>query len=317
MSRYRNVHVRMWRSPDFRALERPKPSARELWFFLLTAPQTEAIPGLFSCGPASMGEEIDGGAERPQWTGEVVRKKLAIIVGRGMARVDWSAPLIYLPAAMRHNPPQNANVVVAWRKAFAELPRCSLLDVAHADTVAFLEELGEGFGKAFAEGFTRRQHNQRAKPLPKGSATQDQEQDQEQKQEQDARAGGVGDAIEAPPAYPLWSLDWLRAEWMGALNEATGTLWPAVPPFPEESVALESIGALAQQHECPPEDFRKRLMENILVWKADNRGYVSERPTRYVAWMARERVKAEQAAEAIRTDGKVGVLPGLRRGAAS
>lgn len=143
MSLYRRVSIRMWGDAKFRALSVPAPNAQTLWFYLLTGEYTTAIPGVVRAGEATLAESLG-------WPLPSFRRVFAEIYAKGMARPDWSSRLVVLPKALVHNPPQSPKVVIAWRKAFEELPDCELKrSVGHA-VKAYLEGFGEGFQKAFA-----------------------------------------------------------------------------------------------------------------------------------------------------------------------
>ena len=162
MSRYRNVSVGMWDSPDFLALSPPQPNAQTCWQHLITGKHTCSIPGLFSAGKASL-------AETPRWPLKAWDRCFAEVEARGMAVADWDARVVWLPRAIFHNPPSNPNVVVGWKKAWDEIPPCALRDRALRDLWAFLDEWSaaakdpakrQSFRQSFAESF--RQHLPRA-----------------------------------------------------------------------------------------------------------------------------------------------------------
>lgn len=174
MSRYRTIDVRMHGDEKFRSLTRPQPNGRSLWYHLLTGPSTGPIPGLYSCGEMAMAEELN-------WPIEGFRKAFREPFAKGMVKADWDARLIWVPNAVRYNPPANPNVVKSWRSPWDELPECALKIEAWHVLKEFTEGLGKGFGEAFL------------KVCPKGMAKQeqDQEQDQEQEREQERAVGAA------------------------------------------------------------------------------------------------------------------------------
>jgi hypothetical protein len=119
MSRYQNIHGKMWGSADFRALSAPKPNARDLWIHLLTGTHNTSVPGLFRAGAASLAEEL--GWSVGGWT-----KCWKEVEGRGMAVADWTARVVWLPKAFEYRAPQSLNVVKSWRAHIDDIPDCEL-----------------------------------------------------------------------------------------------------------------------------------------------------------------------------------------------
>lgn len=175
MARYRKIDTRMWGDSKFRALSSPAPSAKYLWIFLLTGPHTTNLPGLFRAGERSLAEELG-------WPLEGFRKGFAELYRQGLVRADWNARVVWIPNAIKYNPPENPNVVKGWRDAWDEVPECALKTEAYERLKGFTEGFGEGFGKAFREG------------CAKGLANQE----QEQEQEQERRISSNADAFDGP-----------------------------------------------------------------------------------------------------------------------
>src|ERR1700720_1389422 len=142
VSLYRRVSIRMWGDAKFRALSQATPNAETLWIYLLTGEYTIAIPGVVRAGEAALAESLG-------WSLSAFRKTFAEIYAKDMAIPDWSARLVFLPKALIHNRPQSPKVVIAWRKAFEELPDCPLKLVIYHAIKAYLEDFGEAFQKAF------------------------------------------------------------------------------------------------------------------------------------------------------------------------
>jgi hypothetical protein len=169
MARYRKIEVRTWADHKFRSLTPMQPSGQALWFFLLTGPHTSAIPGLFRAGRAALSEEIG-------WPLEAFDKAFGEVFAQGMAKADFSARLVWLPNAIKHNRPESPNVVKSWASEFDLLPECDLKDEAWHALKSAISELGEGFAKAFDEAFGKPSR----KAYPKATPNQEQEQEQEQ-----------------------------------------------------------------------------------------------------------------------------------------
>jgi hypothetical protein len=163
MARYRKIDTRMWADAKFRALSSPPPTGKYLWIALLTGPYTTNLPGLFRVGEMALAEELG-------WTLEGFRKAFVELFREGLAKADWNARVVWIPNAIKYNPPDNPNVVKGWRDSWDEVPECALKAEAYQTLRTFTKGLGEGFGKAFAEGCVQCLANQ--------------EQEQEQEQEQ-------------------------------------------------------------------------------------------------------------------------------------
>ena len=161
MARYRKIDTRMWGDGKFRNLSSPAVSGKYLWIFLLTGPHTTNLPGLFRAGEMAMAEELG-------WSLEGFREGFGELFREGLVRADWSARVVWIPNAIKYNPPDNPNVVKGWRDSWDEVPECQLKAEAYEALKGFTERLGEGFAKAFREG------------CAKGLANQEQEQEQEQ-----------------------------------------------------------------------------------------------------------------------------------------
>ena len=163
MARYRKIDTRMWGDTRFRELSSPGPNGKYLWVFLLTGPQTSNIPGLFRAGEMALAEELG-------WDLKGFREGFLELFAKGLVKADWEARVVWVPNAIKYNPPDNPNVVKSWRTAWDEIPECALKAEAYERLKAFTEGLGEGFAKPFVEG------------CAKGMANQEQEQEQEQEQ---------------------------------------------------------------------------------------------------------------------------------------
>lgn len=149
---YSRVTRRIWKSPDFLALSKPKPSGRELWLRLLIAPESDRIPGLF--------EAYEGGiADAMQWPLRELQRCWREIESRKMAFADWTVGLVWVPNSLKHNFPANPNNVLGWRLSWKQLPKCNLRDracVTMGDAFVAADEEsppknGIGWAAAFAQ----------------------------------------------------------------------------------------------------------------------------------------------------------------------
>lgn len=184
MARYRKIDVRMWGDARFRALSAPPASGRYLWIFLLTGPHTTNLPGLFRSGERALAEELD-------WPLEGFREGFTELSREGLAKADWGARVVWVPNAIKYNPPENPNVVKGWRNSWDEIPECDLKVEAFERLKEFTQRLGEGFGKAFLEG------------CAKSLANQEQEQEQEQEQTILSNPAGFDEALKSIFDYYL------------------------------------------------------------------------------------------------------------------
>lgn len=189
-SRYRRVSTRMWNDRRVRALGHPEPHPMYLFMYLLTNPATTGVPGLFRARDLSLAMELG-------WPIEGFRSAFASLEAQGMVQADWQAGLVWLPNAVKHEPPGSPNVVVSWGKLVRnDMPECGLLlralvrireqieslferpasFLAAFDKgipKAFLQGLAEGFPEALPEGFRK----ENPKPSRKAYPNQDQDQD--------------------------------------------------------------------------------------------------------------------------------------------
>lgn len=151
--RYRRVSTRMHNDDRYQRLSRPKPNGQSLWAYLIYGPRTVIMPGLLPVALETIAVDL-------RWSIAATRRVWEEIACQGMAKADWRAPLIWLPNALKHNPPQSTNVVRAWRRSYNDdLPPCDLKHEAGRHAEAFLQAFDEtkdqAFVKAFIEGSTK------------------------------------------------------------------------------------------------------------------------------------------------------------------
>lgn len=216
---YRRVSVRLWTDDKVCRLSRLQPSGQALWLYLLTGPQTTALPGVFVAGRAALAEALE-------WEIEDFDRCLKELQELGLVQFDKASRLWFIPNAIRHNPPANPNVVLSWRTVWPLLPEVPMRDGIAA---AYREALGrftESFVKAFDQvvngGPSKPSSKASEKPSGNGSGThspkQEQEQEagtegrkQEQQQEKATPRGRATPAIECPAdvSPQVWS-DWVQ-----------------------------------------------------------------------------------------------------------
>jgi hypothetical protein len=154
MSRYRKVDLKVWGDARVRRLSRPPPNGRDCWLYLLAAKESTALPGVITAGAAAMAETL-------RWPLPGFLRSFAEVEAQEMAKADWDACLVWVPNAVKYNPPANPNVVKSWAKVWDELPDSplkgeileQLASVIGGMSAAFVEAFKEGFRKAFPKGF--------------------------------------------------------------------------------------------------------------------------------------------------------------------
>jgi hypothetical protein len=85
------------------------------------------------------------------WPIEGFTKAFDEVLGQGLVKADFDAPLIFVPDAIQSNHPQSPNVVVGWGKTLSEIPDCELKVTVCQTLKAVIDGLGKAFQKAFVE----------------------------------------------------------------------------------------------------------------------------------------------------------------------
>lgn len=197
-SYYRKIDIRIQGDEKFRSLSRPQPNGQYLFIHLLTNPHTTNIPGIFRASLAILADDL-------KWETGSLREAFAEITDRGMAVADEDARVVYVPNAIRYNPPASVNVIKSWVTALDLVPEshlkamwvkrvwsflCNEFRPVRGDGQTYIDAFRDAFAVAYPEAF--------AKPsgsLLEGFAYQDQDQDQKEKKGTPElhREGGVGD----------------------------------------------------------------------------------------------------------------------------
>lgn len=162
MSRWRKVDVRLWGDERVRKLSKPAACGLVLWLYLLTAKESVALPGAVSAGPGALSEALG-------WPRPAFLRAFSELEAQGMAQADWAAGLVWLPNALKFNPPQSPNAVKAWAKAWEELPDCDLKRRVHRQVASYLEAMGEAFAKAFPEASPQAIADPEAEQIQRGA----------------------------------------------------------------------------------------------------------------------------------------------------
>jgi len=175
MSRYRKIEVRMWGDQKFRAFD---DHTKLLWCYLLSGPETTQVPGVLTIGEAGLAEALG-------WELKPFRNRFATVSKAGLVLSDWSSRMVFLPNAVRYNPPANGNIVKGWADTIKELPESDLTPVIIARISAVLAEIDEEsipqttYSKLFQNRLGNRLGN-RFETVSKPTRIQDQDQEQEQ-----------------------------------------------------------------------------------------------------------------------------------------
>ena len=159
---FRRVKVRIWRSGSFSRLSRIEPSGQALWLYLLTCPESCAIPGAIVAGRAQLAEALG-------WSLEEFDRCYTEVARESMSVADWGSRLVWLPRGPYENPPASLNAVKTWGTVFRTIPDCELKARIYREIRDFMQAYGEGFEDAFADAFGKAlPHTLRqGKPLPK------------------------------------------------------------------------------------------------------------------------------------------------------
>lgn len=142
---YSKVSRRMWNDATFRSLGGAKPNGQSLWLRLLTGPELTNIPGVVLAWEAGLAQAL-------RWDLDGFRDAFRDVFEHGLAKADWDTGLVWVPNAIRHNPPQSLNVVVSWSKTWDLVPECHLKVECYHGLKAFMEGMPKAFHDAFEKG---------------------------------------------------------------------------------------------------------------------------------------------------------------------
>jgi hypothetical protein len=174
MSRYRQIYCLIWNDDKFPFVS---DDCQLLFVHLLTTPFSTPF-GLYKAS-------LEALAAEKRWPLPRYKKAFREAFQKGFAKYDDRHQVVYLPQFLKHNKPNNPNVLKAWWSIYEEIPPSPLKD----EFFQSIKALVEGFGKAFQEAFAEAWR----KP------TRKQEQEQEQEQEQDIFFSGENKKKKDPP----------------------------------------------------------------------------------------------------------------------
>ncbi len=250
--RYSKVSRRIWFDAGFRSLSAPVPNGRDCFIRLLTAPEQGPIPGLFQAWASGIAESLG-------WSTEAFGEAFTEVEREGMALVDLSIGLWFLPNAIFHNQPESPNTIRGWRSQWRELPDSHLKETAREHFLAYCRARGPAWEQAFLEAIgeqiaspssnpsglakpsPKRLPKPSVKALAKPSPNQEQEQDQEQEQERERGAA-------PPPTMGAGSVVAGRRAERKHLDNLAKSFAPTpdANPFPEDFEASPENVELAE-----------------------------------------------------------------------
>lgn len=112
---YRKVDTRLW---DDERVAPLSALAKLTWLCLLTGPHTTGLPGLYSCGLATLSESMREGID-------TVSKAVADLVATGMIQFNPTVRVVRVPNAPRYNPCANEKVLKGWFALWKSIPDCA------------------------------------------------------------------------------------------------------------------------------------------------------------------------------------------------
>lgn len=165
MAKYRRVSIHTWDDDVFCNLS---DDAKLIFLRLLTGPETTILPGVAIADIGALSVTFRKPCQMPfgslakelaQFEAlmlEAVRRTGAALVeleAAGRIVCDLSRRVVFLPNGWKHNPPHSPNVVRAWRTGWDDLPDTILKFEIFQALESCINEMGEGYHKAFMEGF--------------------------------------------------------------------------------------------------------------------------------------------------------------------
>jgi hypothetical protein len=250
MAKYRKISVLIWNDAKFTSVS---DDAQFLFIMLLTHPHMTSV--------GAMRGTLEGLAAEKKWTHQRLSKGFAELVEKGMAKFDKDACCIVLPNFIKHNPPENPNVVKSWASAMELVPECDYKNEIYQALSSYINTLPEPFRKAF-------------KTLPKPFRIQEQEQEQEQEQDLEATPlARSADANSEPET-----------------GEEASEVFCKIPLVDKSEYPVTESKVSEFQELYPAVDVRKEILK-IVGW---NRANPKKRKTRkgilnhVNSWLARE-----------------------------
>lgn len=157
-TKYRKVSIQIWNDDKFRAFH---DDQKLLFFFLLTHPYQTSVGGM-------RGTKLGIGSELG-WKAERVSKGFHGPIREGMVWVDETASCIILPNFVKHNEPENPNVVKGWSGALDLIPDCGIKLKLIQRLTDYISTREEPLRKAFetvSKGFGKSSRTPEPEPEP-------------------------------------------------------------------------------------------------------------------------------------------------------
>ena len=203
--RYAKVSRVIWHDERFRAFT---DDGKLAFLFLLTHPALTSV--------GAMRGTVAGLAAELGWPVRRLERALGPVQQAGMVEINAPAAFIGLPKFLRHNPPDNPNVVKAWVSVVAEhVPECperaALLHRCRAAlTGAFLDAFDQAIGRTFPQGLPEPSSEPLGLPTANGMPIQ---------------VAGSRYQVTEPPQPPKGEFAWLDT-----LNREAGTQFKPTDP---------------------------------------------------------------------------------------
>ncbi len=143
---YRKVYVKLWSDDVFIRLS---SEGKLAYLFFLTGPPTTSLPGLMRAGYHDLAQlrfNPDGDLS----VDAVQRSAFLELVNAGLIEADDEfGLLVWLPKALKYNPPSSESNIIGWRSAIINLPKCRLLTTALQALSDELWQMRDSFGSTF------------------------------------------------------------------------------------------------------------------------------------------------------------------------
>lgn len=175
---FRKVYFKIWQDKKFRQLSPPAPSAQHLWLYLLTGRHTVIVPGVIPYGPHEIEAALGwrqfamlGDDWKPANGCRTADDAFTELIDLEMLHVDEAAPLIWLPNALKYNPPAGPNGILSWRETWGRLPESHLIDEIAEHFRVFFKDKGANWLAAFEVvlGNATKESQGDSEPSAKGS----------------------------------------------------------------------------------------------------------------------------------------------------
>ncbi|HEY5038060.1 MAG TPA: hypothetical protein VIJ93_03205, partial [bacterium] len=105
-------------------------------------------------------------AEEFEWSQEDFDKVFEEASCLGLVEADWKCRLLYVPSAIKANPPQSPNVVISWASEWSVIPNGSIKTKAYEALKTACCSCGDKFSEAFAKTILKPNGTASQKPMP-------------------------------------------------------------------------------------------------------------------------------------------------------